>query len=52
MKKIQSTLPGLSREAEEKKLEEILAIAQKNLEKAKEDIEQMGQDVAELYFVE
>ena len=49
MKKIQSTLPGLSREAEEKKLEEILAIAQTNLEKAKEGIEQMGQDVAELY---
>lgn len=49
MKKLQSTLPGLSREAEEKKLEEILAIAQTNLEKAKEGIEQMGQDVAELY---
>ncbi|MBQ5593458.1 MAG: hypothetical protein IIU76_02625, partial [Bacteroidales bacterium] len=49
MKKIQSTLPGLSREAEEKKLEEILAIAQTNLKKAKEGIEQMGQDVAELY---
>ena len=49
MKKIQSTLPELSRTAEEKKLEEILAIAQKNLEKAKEGIEQMGQDVAELY---
>ena len=39
MKKIQSTLPELSRTAEEKKLEEILAIAQKNLETVLTEVE-------------
>lgn len=42
-------IPGLSREEEEANLREILDIAQNNLDKAKEDIKKMGDDVAELY---
>lgn len=37
------------REQEEQKLEEIIAIAQNNLEKARESIRQMDSDIAELY---
>ena len=42
-------IPGLSREAEEQKLAEVIKIAQSNLEKAQEDISKMDQDVADLY---
>ena len=37
------------RELEEQKLEEIIAIAQNNLDKARESIKQMDEDIAELY---
>ena len=42
-------IPGLSREAEEQKLAEVIKIAQSNLEKAQDDISRMDQDVADLY---
>ncbi len=42
-------ISGLSREAEEQKLAEVIEIAQANLEKAQEDISKMDQDVADLY---
>lgn len=42
-------ISGLSREAEEQKLAEVIAIAQANLEKAQEDVSRMDKDVADLY---
>lgn len=42
-------ISGLSREAEEQKLAEVIEIAQSNLEKAQEDISKMDKDVADLY---
>lgn len=42
-------ISGLSREAEEQKLAEVIAIAQSNLEKAWDDISKMDKDVADLY---
>ena len=42
-------ISGLSREAEEQKLAEVIEIAQANLEKAQEDISKMDKDVADLY---
>ena len=42
-------ISGLSREAEEEKLAEVIEIAQANLEKAQEDIFKMDKDVADLY---
>ena len=42
-------ISGLSRDAEEQKLAEVIEIAQNNLEKAQDDISKMDQDVAELY---
>lgn len=47
--KFNKTLPGISREAEEEKLREVIDIAQSNLEKVQEDILKMDADVAELY---
>lgn len=42
-------ISGLSREAEEQKLAEVIEIAQSNLKKAQDDISRMDQDVADLY---
>ncbi len=43
-------LPGLTREAEEQKLQEIIGIAQQNLERASADIRKVNEDL-EYYSV-
>ena len=49
MNETKSKLPELSRQDEERKLAEVIKIAQTNLLKAQEGISRMDQDVAELY---
>ena len=44
-------LPGLTREAEEKKLQEIIGIAQQNLERARADIRKVNEDLEDLLDV-
>ena len=39
-------LPGLAREAEEQKLQEIIGIAQQNLERARADIRKVNEDLS------
>ena len=41
-------LPGLTREAEEQKLQEIIGIAQQNLERARADIRKVNEDLEDL----
>ena len=44
-------LPGLTREAEEQKLQEIIGIAQQNLERARADIRKVNEDLEDLLDV-
>ena len=44
-------LPGLTREAEEKKLQEIIGIAQQNLERARADIRKVNEDLEDLLVI-
>ena len=44
-------LPGLTLEAEEQKLQEIIGIAQQNLERARADIRKVNEDLEDLLDV-